>query len=290
MKHTYLPAPNFHTPPPPRCPVALGQILVNPADPLYTLNAGKVVAPLDSQEIEALPAKGFTATRSQLREHDFKLWANLASLFPVGGGAAASSTASAEDVFTIGRVDTTFFIPSQAYLEASVNAPEVRRYLDGSRWRKPLYMVTGIKVARNAAVASSGAAGSSGRVDSQVDGTSAGIPLAAGFAGRARREDARSTSFRSAGFLLAVELRKIKYRKGKLTESKPHTKGAMFEAGKSQKGAAEPGDDVVVDSLEQDGVAPAGFEDQRFGATGLALSASGDADEDQFCLPLNEVD
>jgi hypothetical protein len=285
MRHTYLPAPNFHIPPPPGCPVALGQILVNPSDPLYTLNAGKVIAPLDCPAIDALPAKGFSATRSQLKENDFKLWANLASLFPVGAGGEATSTASVEDVFTIGRVETTFFVPSQAYLEQSVNIPEVRRYLDGSRWRKPLYIVTGIKIARGATITSSSSTGSSGHIDAHVDGTTTSIPVAAGLAGDTRRENRDSTSFKSGGFLLAFELREIKYRKGKPTESKPYTKGAMFEAGENQKGAIEPGDVVVVDCLAEEGVVPASFTDQRFGAMGLARSASSGADEDQFCLP-----
>jgi hypothetical protein len=62
---------------------------------------------------------------------------------------------SSDDVYSINRIDTSFFVPSRAYLEASMGAEEVRAYLDACRWRKTLYIVTGLKIARGASVSSS---------------------------------------------------------------------------------------------------------------------------------------
>lgn len=234
MPHTYQLAPNFDIPPPPKCPLKLGQILTNLKDPLYCLNANKVVEPLDSPVIESLPAKGLSATRAQLKEHGFKVWAKLADLFPIGASGEHGHQASWEDAFTIERVETTFFLPTTSYVADSLNCDGVKSYLEGARWKKPLFMITGIKVAVNATVESYKAGTRNTHVEASAAVSPAGPSIAAGAATGSKTENSESTSFSSDGFLLGFEVRQIVCSKNKPPKTKPYNEGAFFEAGGSK--------------------------------------------------------
>ncbi|KAL2833778.1 hypothetical protein BDW59DRAFT_138164 [Aspergillus cavernicola] len=281
MPHTFLPAPNFNIPPPPECPLVLGQILARPDDPLYPLNAGNVIAPLDGPLITSPPATGFSASRSQLKERGFKVWAKLSDLFPVGANGQVGSRSGMEDLFTIERVETSFFLPSPAYLEESLKCEAVRRYLDGSRWRKSLFIVTGIKVARNAKVRSSMANRRNAGGEISVDTTQIGVPLSAGGGAESNTESNENTSFESDGFLLAFEVREIKCSKSKPPKTKPYTKGAMFEAGVQQ---GQVGDDLFYTLVDADTI-PVNYTEQAFGPLGLStVESDGDMEERFYIL------
>ncbi|KAL7785663.1 hypothetical protein V8C43DRAFT_290700 [Trichoderma afarasin] len=281
MMHTYLSAPNFHIPPPPDCPLVLGQILTDPKDPLYSLNAGEVVLPLDHPEISSLPAKGFSATRSQLKEGNFKVWTKLSDLFPIGVSAEGGKRGSSEDVFTIECVETTFFLPTPTYLAKSFQCEAVRSYLDGARWKKSLYIVTGIKVARGAKVKSSTVNSKSSHCELSAGLAQSGLPFSVGVGAGSKKEANESMSFESDGFLLAFEIREIKCTKKKPPSTKLYHKGAMFEAGVPKR---QEDDSEFYFTMEETDPIPAGYSAQAFGPLGLSSQNSGDGDEDRFCI------
>jgi hypothetical protein len=114
-----------------------------------------------------------------------------------------------------------------------------------------------------------------------VDTTQIGVPLSVGGGGGSNTENNESTSFESEGFLLAFEVREIKCSKSKPPETKPYTKGAMFDAG-AQKGRV--GDDLFFTLVEADTI-PANYTEQAFGPLGLSTKESGEEMEERFCIP-----
>jgi len=151
MWKEYRLAPNFEIPPPPNGPLKLGQILDDPDEPRYPLNLVAVVSPLASAEYKRF-ASGVTTLRSKLGEKEFRLWASLTQLLPVGGDATIAKQKSASDIFEVKTIETTFFLPTKPYLEASLKHDDVKGYIEGGLWRNDIWMITGLKVAYGASV------------------------------------------------------------------------------------------------------------------------------------------
>ncbi|KAK8115685.1 hypothetical protein PG984_012187 [Apiospora sp. TS-2023a] len=140
-KPTYHLPPNFSTPPPPHGPFHLGTILCDldkheQMRPLHPADGRAVTIPADQiyTDIKA----GFEASRSRLTSGGMGLWARFLGLEAFAGvGARAELICDAEreaaDRFTAERLETTFFYPS----------PE-----------QPLFLVTGLKVARGLTLSS----------------------------------------------------------------------------------------------------------------------------------------
>lgn len=53
---------------------------------------------------------------------------------------------SKENKFSFNTVETTQFVPTSSYIQSCVENDDVRRYLQISRYRKPLYVITGLKI------------------------------------------------------------------------------------------------------------------------------------------------
>ncbi|KAK0714679.1 hypothetical protein B0H67DRAFT_553351 [Lasiosphaeris hirsuta] len=165
--HEYLLAPNFHLGPRPNGPLELGHTLDDPQEPRLPLNRDET-------------ATSMSAVRSQLDKSEFKIWARLADLVPVGGDGTVAGDKSSTDLFEIKTVEATYFLPSSKYLEASVKIEDVRRFLEGGLWRNNIYIVTGLKVARNGSVTSYTLDGKNMSAGTSVDFKQLGIPFTAG--------------------------------------------------------------------------------------------------------------
>jgi hypothetical protein len=117
-----FPSPELRASPPPSGPLKLRHVLDDPKDPRYPLNK-EDVQPTAASETYTHTVSGLSATRSQLNEAGFRLWAKLTELVPVSVDA---STNRKSDSFTIKTVDTIYFLPSKTYLEASLKSADVK--------------------------------------------------------------------------------------------------------------------------------------------------------------------
>jgi hypothetical protein len=254
MPKEYLLAPNFDLPPPPSGPLQLGHILDDPTEPRYPLNPDDVIAPLDSKSYTQA-VTGFSATRSQLHESGFRLWAKLTDLVPVGADAGVIGKKDSTDVYSIKTIDTEFFLPSKKYLEASVHRPDVKRFLEGSRWRNSIFMITGLKVARGASVTSYRLSEQKAGGEASVNLAPVTVPLSIGAGGGRNITAEELTKTDGSGdFVLAYQLRKIIYKKGKPAKHESYNKGAVFDNDPVR--GAQGDDGLVVDGLEEEEVVP----------------------------------
>ena len=131
-------------------------------------------------------------------------------------------------------METSFFEPTEEYLEAAVNVPSVVAVLEKQNYKKPLFMITGVKVVRGASKAvSTKRLKLGGDWTAQGDLTSLGAPGVAPGVNLGLDEDrSEHIEWESAEpYVFAFRLREIYYRRGTDLESKAYTRGGLYSEG-----------------------------------------------------------
>ncbi|KAJ4357088.1 hypothetical protein N0V85_009519, partial [Neurospora sp. IMI 360204] len=132
---------------PPEGPIKLGNVITSidkPEQPLYT-------APLpDESDVYSSEKTEVEYSKEKLREGKFSILTTFLTILGVGVDVGAQWERSTDDLYLFQRVQTTQFIPQQSYLQKCVSADPVRRYLNRSRYRKPVYIITGLKTVHGA--------------------------------------------------------------------------------------------------------------------------------------------
>lgn len=158
---------------PPEGPIKLGNVLTSikkPEQPFYT-------APLPSQsEVYSSEKTDVQCSCEKTREGKFSILTKFFSVIGVGvdigalwkkgcvfafvswqrfgtRGLVEVYTRSDEklrqnsidEAYTFKRVETKQFVPKDDYVQKCIEAEAVRHYLDQFRYRKPVYLITGVK-------------------------------------------------------------------------------------------------------------------------------------------------
>lgn len=149
---TYIVAPNFSMP---ADSLQLGDIVTNPLDlELVPLNR-KVRVKIPDEDLSPVGVmERFSATRQRLLSGRFGLWTTfLASLgIPVSADLGLFLEHNSKDVISAGELHTHEFIATDEYVGKVVKQDVVRMYLEDFKHKIPLYMITGLKIAKGASV------------------------------------------------------------------------------------------------------------------------------------------
>ncbi len=86
-------------------------------------------------------------------------------------GRSVLTEFSDENIYSFERVETVQFAPNEEYLQKCVEAAPVRRYLEKSRYRKPVYVITGLKTVHGAKAKTLVSRRYGGKLGVEVDGT-----------------------------------------------------------------------------------------------------------------------
>ena len=188
------------------------------------------------------------------------------------------------------RVETSFFEPTEEYLKAAVNVPSVVAALEKQEYKKPVFMITGVKVVHGASKAVSTKKRSlGGDITVQGDLASLGAPgVAPGVSIGLDRDRSEHVEWESAEpYVFAFRLSEVYYRRGTELESKAYIRGALYskeieemakETIPTDKGKAETQirmtaeEDVALHDLLP--------EDQA----GLEIIAAADEDDEAECV------
>ncbi|KAF2196219.1 hypothetical protein GQ43DRAFT_485133 [Delitschia confertaspora ATCC 74209] len=166
---------------------------------------------------------------------------------PLSASAAGTASRYDDQEWCIKKLETEFIQPDATYVESSVLGVEaVKRFLEEKKrfgMPKPVYMVTGIKIARGASLGrmKKRVFGAEGEV--MVDGTMIkGVPFSAGPKGSMERATKEEESFEDCSdFIFAYRLQKIFVQwRSKKVESEQVTGGQLV------------GLDDEVDSAEEE--------------------------------------
>ncbi|KAJ5986355.1 hypothetical protein N7451_010720 [Penicillium sp. IBT 35674x] len=236
-------APTWDYPPPPTGPIQLGNLITSlrkPEQPLFT-----AALPTDS-EVFSSDKDDVTFSRERMRAGKFGILTQFLSALGFGidiGGATYMVKEkvliwySDEETFRFETITTTQFVPRPAYVqEKCIDAsPVVQRWLERSRYRKPLYLIVGLKVVRGAKTGRSQTGrGISSNVEATLDGTvwSGGIaPVSGGPKVELTQSKKFGVQWENGGdFVLAFRVKKVKVERknNEVREAEDYKKGAML--------------------------------------------------------------
>jgi hypothetical protein len=226
-KPMYFEMPNFDTPP--ESLIRLGQIIYDFEKPT------DVVAhpPLQhSPKVHTMVQSSWESNKKKLVAGSVGVWTQfLTSVLGIGADVSLLLEREHVDIFKFDQLETLFIEPDLGYVRAAMSSPEaVRFYQDNPR--KPAFIVTGIKIARGAAIErlkrrKYGTEGNAGADLTPI----IGAPVTLGPSGSVGRDTTMSTKFLgSSDFVFAYRLKKIiKDRSKTVTGVKDHVKGAVHE-------------------------------------------------------------
>jgi len=259
MGKTYLVCPDFDVPPPPTGPIQLGHIITILSEPCDSLNSDyRLDIPQDKvyNSWKNSWKAGFVATRTQLRDGAFGLWAQFLEGIGFGGEISYKFDKNVNDIYTFDRIETSFFVPSPEYYRKSVLVPPVQDYLKDSRYKLPLYMITGLKVVRGGTVTRTNSEGHEEVAKLGFDGVPAAVPVKVGPEAQYSSQTKEITSFDSSSdFVFAIRLRKLTCSKDGKVRVEAYDKGAML--GQDDEPTNVDSEGLVVNVAEED----AGLED-----------------------------
>ncbi|KPM38865.1 hypothetical protein AK830_g7709 [Neonectria ditissima] len=222
---------------PPEGPIRLGNVLTSikkPEQPLHTapLPAADQVFSSHKSEVEY--------SQKKLREGKFSILTTFLSVLGLGVDVGADWKKSNQEVYEFNRVETTQFIPKDDYIQTCIEAPAVRAHLEKSRYRKPVYIITGIKTVYGAKAKTQTSRAHGGSASVAVDGTvwsGGAVPVGVEPGIEGRKETTHDTSWKeSSDFVFAFRVRKVHVSRKTHTvdRSDDYTKGALLD-GKVQK-------------------------------------------------------
>jgi hypothetical protein len=186
-------------------------------------------------EIHTSYKDNWETERNRTMSGSMGIWAQvLASILGLGGNVSAGFEKERAEVLKFRSLDTFFIKPTPEYIEQSMSAPTVKEYLERHPSTKSMFMVTGVKVARDAEVKKHQISGIGADVTVNADATAlTGEPVSGGPKGKFSTRNVNSINFSgSSDFVFAYRLRKISiHAKTGEISSKDEIKGALYAGG-----------------------------------------------------------
>jgi len=244
----YFYAPTWDCPP--GGPIKLGNVITSvkkPERPLYT-------APLPAEsEVFSSEKTAVESSLEKLRTGKFSILTKFLSVLGFGIDVGAewekryvlplciltapltvADWQSDETRYLFDRIVTTQFVPKPEYFQRCIESESVRRYLQISRFRKPVYVITGIKVVTGAKARSIKSRSRGGTLAAEIDGTvwsGGAVPISGGPGMEGKVADTSTTQWDgSSDFVFAFRVRKIVVGKatGTVLKEVDYNVGAML--------------------------------------------------------------
>ncbi|KAF2463703.1 uncharacterized protein BDR25DRAFT_205558, partial [Lindgomyces ingoldianus] len=227
IKPTY-----FLTPPrpyPPSGPIRLGGIIPSPTLPDEPLHIPSVP---ESHEISSFNEKNWSGSHVRTSSSRFGIWTSfLQMILSVGGDISVTSKSEINEAWSVDNMCTMSFVPSQAFIEKSVQAEQVRHYIIENRWREKIYMITGVMIASGATTFRESLEERGLFISVGVDATAwTGVPISLGPEAKWKKNEVVGRrSEQQDDFVFAFRVREIRVRrKGGVKSTRAFNKGALF--------------------------------------------------------------
>ncbi|KAM0800723.1 hypothetical protein BDR22DRAFT_850254 [Usnea florida] len=221
-KFEYIQAPNFQIDP---ATLALGSIFSELNKPTDLLNKYDIV-PIPTDLIKRTRISKFSEQVTRSIKADGGLNANIAQGIGGSGDVIFTMSKSRKESYLCNQLDTESFDPSEEYVNQSLTALDVQEHLDACRfWDRKVFMVTGLKIAKDLQVSHSTSDERGGTLQVGIDATPMGIPAGVGAGASATPASSRSIMY-EAPPLVVFALRVLRITpKGKV---KAVTAGALY--------------------------------------------------------------
>ncbi|KAI8262374.1 hypothetical protein K4K58_000598 [Colletotrichum sp. SAR11_239] len=252
---TYIPSPNWDIPAD-SDKVVLGRFIMDPKNPESQVPKSRD-EPRQPSKIYEGKKTDWQTTLDRMRSGSIGLWAKCLQV--IGGELSFSWLKSTVENHRFTTLETKYFLPDDEYLKEALQDLGVQAYFEVNNCWKPIYLITGIKIARGASVNTKNTTTDSGKIEMKVDTSGGGVPVEVGPEVRFEIEENRVISCDgSSDYIFAYQLTKIKpKKKGKDFKNQSFVKGAVF--GKEDKGDAAA--IKIQDVFEIEDEAGLGFSD-----------------------------
>ncbi|KAI1757958.1 hypothetical protein F4782DRAFT_544358 [Xylaria castorea] len=232
-------APTWDLPSPPSGPFQLGNVITSLKAPERPLYRGPN---LDSETISSSQTR-VTFSTEKLRAGRFGVFARfLAMALGLGADATVSWESNDTSRFTFETLETAQFYPEASYLQGCITAEPVQRYLSKSRYRKPIYIITGLKTVSGAKVESFQTRIVDGVVSPEIDATAwSGLPVRGGIEVGGKAGKRGTMTWEAASdFVFAFRVQKITVEKRTgAMRGEDYNKGALLDAAIEEKNEPE---------------------------------------------------
>ncbi|PCH00339.1 Hypothetical protein PENO1_025130 [Penicillium occitanis (nom. inval.)] len=259
----YFYAPTWDYPPPPLGPLKLGNVftdLKRPAESvIYTAQlpsstADDTVVGGDGPVPYSTYKNDVEISTEKLRQGRFAILTQFLSVLGVGVDVGVDWERGDDETLHFSTITTTQFHPSAPWIQSHcVDASAaVQRWFERSRFKKPLYLITGLKIVTGDKSASTKTTrGGGADVSATVDGTvwSGGtVPLGGGPKVEVHQKSTKGVRWGNGGdFVLAFRVKRFRVTKREVKEE-DYTRGSVLEnrAKKAEK------EHVLVDEEEEE--------------------------------------
>ncbi|KAM0454210.1 hypothetical protein ACHAPV_008480 [Trichoderma viride] len=297
-QNTYILAPNFRFKPQ-SGPIALGNLITDPLRPhraLTVIDADSLKAKYP--RIETITEQDHALNRATSHDASMGVWAQFVQ--NVGAKISGQRNSTAQTTYTMDSLETMYFItdPSLEEIEARLKVPRVQGFVKASSFpglRKPVYMVTGLMIAKGFAAREETGKSTSAQVE--ANGT---IPTPAGDVGLGANlskstDNSQSDAWRvSEDIIFAYQLLKIEVKGWKGTQLKYDElrhKAAYLskdeEYDKDEEGEDDDEDDgfdqVIIDAVTADNLSPSG------NTGGNTVVELGESDAEVICISACDI-
>lgn len=267
--------------------LSLGQILIKPFEPSLPLIPD---SPLHIPEtaIERSHQVSVDLATSTSVSSGFNIWANVA-LLPVQPELGANRSKSNDVSWHFERLDTEIMVPRLLDVQAAMSKEEVIAQINRNKFdfKKRLYMVTGIRIARGAKLSQQMSRAVRGDAKIGVDLTVSSTARVSAGAGESW-ENTKSTGYSFDGatdFIYAYRVCEIHY--GKDVFVQPFSKGDTFGVDlNDEEGLSEDGDNmeeeqrIIVEGIDISDYTGPNVPHQTFKLS----SQDGEEWEDEFII------
>ena len=243
----YFLAPNFDYPPDGQ--IVIGNIIPHPSAPDDPIN----VAPPQAIPKVTEVAKGhWRSDGGAQRSVSGGIFAQFLQLVGFGGDVSLRHHRTSSLSYEVDSMITRHFRPSVPYVQESLREESVRDYLMLNNFREPMYMITGVMIARGARVIEMQGKGHGGSAKFGIDATAAGVPLTVGPKLELSAADAQGVSYQiPEAFVFAFRVSKLRVKKKGDVKVADYNQGAVYSAQKDVQ-TQGPDDEIEVMDVEEE--------------------------------------
>ncbi|VUC35621.1 unnamed protein product [Clonostachys rosea] len=230
---------------PPGGPIKLGNVITsvkNPHRPLFCS------PPPEDSDVFKTEKKSVQYTKEKLRRGKFSILTKFLGILGFGLDIGAELASNDEETFVFDTLETTQFAPTPSYVQSCVEAKNVRRFLELSKYRKPVYIITGLKVVTGA---------QANTIKSRTVGGS--LPIGGGPEVEAKVDNKVSTKWEgSSDFVFAFRVSKVLVGEatGEVLSEEEYRKGALLDGEDGEEKAPE----LSVLTVEEPNARAEGFD------------------------------
>lgn len=141
----------------------------------------------------------------------------------IKGSAKVAHKRDSEEIVSCESLVTTYFDPDEEYVKQSLNTQSVQDYLIGSGFKAVVFLVTGLKVAKQLSFGEIRSKENSGKANVSVAPVP-GAPAAAGVSGSLAGGASHSLNFDTGDIIVGVRVTRYRYKNVSILPWKKGTK------------------------------------------------------------------